>query len=104
MMTKGNWIAAVDVTDPERYKAYIAANAVPFALYGARFLTRGATPEVPEGHVRSRLVVIEFPSLQAAHDCYHSLEYAAAKAHRLGASNADIAIVAGYDGPQPGQG
>ena len=90
--------------DPEGYKAYVAANAVAFALYGGRFLIRGAVPEVPEGHTRARLVVIEFPSLQAATDCYHSPEYAAAMAHRLGKSVIDLAIVAGYDGAQPGQG
>ena len=30
-MAKGYWIAHVDVTDPERYKSYIAANAIAFA-------------------------------------------------------------------------
>ena len=100
-MTKGYWIAQVDVANPDGYKAYIAANAVAFAKYNARFLVRGAVPEVPEGQVRSRLVVIEFPSLQAAHDCYHSPEYAAAKTLRLPHATGDVAIIAGYDGPQP---
>ena len=39
-MAKGYWIAHVDVADPEGYKAYFAANAEPFAKYGARFLVR----------------------------------------------------------------
>ena len=26
-MTKGYWIVRVDITDPEAYKAYVAANA-----------------------------------------------------------------------------
>ena len=29
-MPKGYWIARVDVTDPEAYKNYVAANAAPF--------------------------------------------------------------------------
>ena len=101
-MTKGYWIAQVDVTDAEGYKGYIAANAVAFAKYDARFLVRGALPQVPEGMTRARIVVIEFPSLQAAQDCYHSPEYAAARALRLGNSVADIAIIEGYGGVQPG--
>lgn len=33
-MSKGYWIAHVDISDPEGYKAYQAANAEPFAKYG----------------------------------------------------------------------
>ena len=39
-MLKGYWIARYEVTDPEQYKAYIAANAKPFKDFGARFLVR----------------------------------------------------------------
>src|SRR5690606_21804026 len=37
-MKKGYWIGLVDVGDPEEYKAYVAANAVAFDKYGARFV------------------------------------------------------------------
>ena len=37
-MAKGYWIANVDITDPEGYKAYVAANA---ALEYARSLPPG---------------------------------------------------------------
>ncbi|MCX7299827.1 MAG: DUF1330 domain-containing protein [Rhodobacterales bacterium] len=100
-MTKGYWIAMVDVTDPEGYKAYVAADREAFRTYGARFLTRGGPMDVLEGAVRSRVVVIEFPSWQAAKDCYHSSEYTAAMALRAGRSIMDLAIVEGYDGVQP---
>jgi uncharacterized protein (DUF1330 family) len=101
-MAKGYWVALADVTDPEGYKDYVAANRAAFRAYGARFLTRGGPMVVPEGAVRSRVVVIEFPSLQAAKDCYDSPEYAAAMALRAGRSIMDLAIVEGYDGVQPG--
>ena len=39
-MAKGYWIAHLDVTDPEGYKEYQAANAVAFRKYGGRFLVR----------------------------------------------------------------
>jgi uncharacterized protein (DUF1330 family) len=103
-MARGYWVAFADVTDPEGYKAYIAANAKAFAKYGGRFLVRGGGAQAPEGQPRSRVVVIEFPTHQAALDCYHSPEYAEAMALRQGKSVMDLAIMPGYDGPQPGGG
>jgi uncharacterized protein (DUF1330 family) len=100
-MTKGYWVAFADVTDPEGYKEYIAENAVAFRKYGARFLVRGGKTDTPEGQPRSRVVVIEFPSLQAAQDCYHSPEYARAMARRQGRAIVDLAIIEGYEGAQP---
>ena len=47
-------------------------------------------------------VVIEFPTLQAARDCHASDAYARARAECEGAAEADILIIAGYEGPQPG--
>ena len=81
-MAKGYWVVHADVADPEKYKAYIAANAEAFRKFGARFLARGGRFEVPEGKTRSRNVVIEFPSYRAAVDCWHSPEYARALALR----------------------
>jgi uncharacterized protein (DUF1330 family) len=100
-MSKGYWIVRVDIVDPERYKAYIAANAKPFARYGARFLVRAGKSEAPEGSARSRNAVIEFPSYQAAVDCWHSPEYQDAMKLRLPVSTADIVVIEGYEGPQP---
>ncbi|HXV29003.1 MAG TPA: DUF1330 domain-containing protein [Sinorhizobium sp.] len=100
-MTKGYWVGSVDVIDPEGYKAYIAGNANVFRKFGARFLTRGGQSDMPEGKLRSRIVVIEFPTYEAALECYRSPEYAQAMALRQGRSVMDLAIVEGYDGPQP---
>jgi uncharacterized protein (DUF1330 family) len=100
-MPKGYWIARVDVSDPEKYKDYVAANAVAFKKYGARFLVRGGKFENPEGSSRARNVVIEFPSYQAALDCWYSPEYKRALAIRVPISQGDFVIAEGYDGPQP---
>jgi len=101
-MARGYWIASVDVHDPEAYGRYVAANAVAIAKFGARFLVRGGESRLQEGSVRSRSVVLEFPSYQDALDCYDSPEYQEAKALRLPHSDGDLVIVEGYDGPQPG--
>ena len=96
-MPKGYWIAHGDIHDAEQYEKYKAANAASFAEYGARFVVRGGTQNVPEGNARARTVVIEFPSYQAALDCYNSGSYTAARELRLGVSDSDLVIVEGYD-------
>ncbi len=101
MAPRGYWVGHVDVDDPEAYRAYVAANAKPFAQYGARFLVRAGRHEVVEGAARSRQVVIEFADYETALACYRSPEYQAAKRLRDGASLADLMIVEGYEGPQP---
>jgi uncharacterized protein (DUF1330 family) len=100
-MAKGYWIAHADITDPEGYKAYTIADMAPLGKYGARFLVRGGAQEIVEGQSRSRSVVIEFPSYEAALACYRSAEYQAAAALRKGRAEFDLVIVAGYEGAQP---
>jgi uncharacterized protein (DUF1330 family) len=103
-MPKGYWIARIDVSDPEGYRPYVAANAEPLRKYGARFLVRGGTFEAKEGTSRSRNVVLEFPSYAAALACYQSAEYQRAIALRAPHSVADVIVIEGYDGPQPSDG
>ena len=69
-MPKAYWIAHVDVSDPEAYRAYAAANNEILPKWGGRFVVRAGQSEVMEGALRSRHVVIEFPSYQAALDAY----------------------------------
>ncbi|MGA9177298.1 MAG: DUF1330 domain-containing protein [Desulfobacterales bacterium] len=45
--------------------------------------------------------MIEFPTYQAALDCYKSPEYQEALKLRLQVSTVDLVIIEGYDGPQP---
>jgi len=100
-MLKGYWIVRVDVTDQGQFKAYAAANAATLKRYGARFLVRAGRFTIPEGTTRARNTVVEFPSYQAALDCWNSPEYQAALQLRLPASTIDLVIIEGYDGPQP---
>jgi len=99
-MAKGYWIARVDVSDSEQYMKYVAANSSPLKKFAAHFLVRAGQFEAPEGASRSRNIVIEFPSYQAALDCWNSPEYQAAIKLRQPASTADLVIIEGYDGPQ----
>ena len=90
-----------DVSDPEGYTGYVAVNGKALAKYGARFLARGGKSEPQEGKPRSRIVVLEFPSFDAALECYRSPEYTDAMKLRHGRSVWDMAITEGYEGPQP---
>jgi uncharacterized protein (DUF1330 family) len=100
-MAKGYWIGRVDVSNDEGYKPYAVANPPIFKKYGGRYVVRGGKFESKEGTARSRNVVIEFPSYQAALDCYNSPEYQANIKIRQAAAVADIIVIEGYDGPQP---
>jgi uncharacterized protein (DUF1330 family) len=101
-MPKAYWIAHVTVTDPEQYKLYAAATAGPFKKFGAVMLARGGAHHQLEGSGKARNVVIEFPSLKAALDCYNSKEYQAAKALRAHAGVADVLLVEGVEGAGQG--
>ncbi|TGE02349.1 DUF1330 domain-containing protein [Methylobacterium nonmethylotrophicum] len=101
-MAKGYWVGRVDVTNPEAYKNYVAANGVAFAKFGGRFLVRGGTFEAVIGSSRARNVVIEFPSYDQAIACWHSPEYQAARAKQEGGAEIDLIVIEGYDGVQPG--
>ena len=100
-MAKGYWVAFADLTDPDGYKAYIQENAKAFKKYGGHFLVRGGPSETLEGKPRSRTVVIEFPTYEAALQCYRSPEYAKAMTLRQGKAIMDLVVVQGYEGVQP---
>jgi uncharacterized protein (DUF1330 family) len=100
-MPKGYWIVRVDITDPEQYKEYIAANAEPLHQYGGRFLVRGGGFECMEGESRSRNAVIEFPTYEAALECWKSPGYQRAIKFREKVCTIDLLVIEGYDGPQP---
>ena len=94
-LPKGYWIVHVKVTNEEGYEEYKRASSAPLAKFGGKFLVRGGSQEVPEGPVRARTIVIEFPNFTAAKSCYASKEYKNAQALRIKYSTADVVIVEG---------
>jgi uncharacterized protein (DUF1330 family) len=98
MAKKGYWIGHVNITDPERYKQYVSANAIAFKKYNARFLVRAGESVVAAGSLGGRRhVVIEFDSFATAVACHDSPEYQAALKIRDEASTADLIIIEGYE-------
>ena len=100
-MAKGYWIPHIDVSDPEGYKAYMAATPEAHRKYDGHVVVRGGACEVVEGKGRARNVLREFPDYATALACYRSPEYQANIKVRLPHATADIIVIEGYDGPQP---
>jgi uncharacterized protein (DUF1330 family) len=84
------------VTDPEGYAEYAAlapATAVPF---GGRYLVRGGNGQAIAGEPpAARIVVLEFPSRQAALDWHASPEYQTVLRIREAASTSRVYVVDG---------
>ncbi|MEO0328296.1 MAG: DUF1330 domain-containing protein [Pseudomonadota bacterium] len=93
-------IARVDVTDLEKWKEYAASAGPAVANFGGKYLARGGAHEGLENFEDEgkRIVILEFPDMDAARNWYNSAEYQAAKAKREGAGYARFTLVDGYDG------
>lgn len=90
-------IGDVTVTDPARYQDYAAHTVSTLEPFGGRFIVRGGPGEVLEGAWQpGRLVVIEFPSAQAARDWYASAQYQEILPIRHEASTGSLVLVEGY--------
>ena len=89
------WIARVTVTDAEVYGEYAKLAGPALAKHGGRFLARGGKSQRLEGREHLRNVIVEFPSFEAAVNCYNSADYAEALALALKSSERDVVIVEG---------
>ncbi|MDW8469111.1 MAG: DUF1330 domain-containing protein [Burkholderiales bacterium] len=89
-------IAQVDVKDEALFEEYRRQVPETVARYGGRYLVRGGALETLEGGWSPRrLVVLEFPSVEAARRWYRSPEYAPLLAMRLKAAETKALIVEG---------
>lgn len=70
----------IEVTDPAGYEDYKKLAPPALALYGGKYLARGGKVETLEGDWNpSRLVILEFPSVEQAKAWINSPEYAPAR-------------------------
>lgn len=97
-MPKGYVIFSETTTDEARFSAYVE-KAVPTVLEsGGRPIIFHDGPEVLEGKWNgARIVVVEFPSVEAARNWYHSPAYQAVIGERHASADANAIIVAGVD-------
>lgn len=80
-------IAEMKISDPERYKRYMAEAAAAVVAFGGEYLVRGGRHETLEGGWQpSRIGIVRFPTYEQARAFYDSQQYRAARAKRLGAT------------------
>lgn len=96
-VAKGYWIVQVDVADAEGYKPYMQANGMPIAAHGGKFLIRNGQHVGVEGSMRPRIVVIEFPSYEAALACYRSQAYQSIIPLRSKVAECDFTVIEGFE-------
>lgn len=89
-------VVETDIHDPERYELYKRAAPAAVAAGRGRFIARGGEVAVLEGDWQpKRLVLLEFPDLEAAKRFYESPEYQKAKRLREGAAGFNMVAVDG---------
>ena len=93
-------VADIDVTDEKAYEEYKKITPGAIAAYGGRFLVRGGKVDPKEGNwAPTRLVVVEFPSMEQAKKFYDSPEYAPALAIRLKHARSRLVLAEGATPP-----
>jgi uncharacterized protein (DUF1330 family) len=97
-MMKAYVVAAETPKDEAMFSEY--AKAVPATLeaFSGKFIVRGGNLKLLEGEwPHSRLVIIEFPSREAAEAWYRSPEYQKIIGLRLSSAVTNLIIVEGQD-------
>src|SRR5579863_740566 len=88
-------VAEIDVTDASAYEPYKKMAGESIQRHGGRFLARGGRTVSLEGEKPKRVVVVEFPTVDAAEKFYHSPDYQTAVKIRQKASKGRLYIVEG---------
>jgi uncharacterized protein (DUF1330 family) len=90
------WISIYpEVIDQARFAAYAKLAGPALEASGGTYLVRGLPELVYEGGEMTRVVVIEFASVEAARDAHDSVAYQEALAALDGGAVRDLRIVPG---------
>jgi uncharacterized protein (DUF1330 family) len=89
-------IANVNVQDATLFEEYRRRVPETLAKHGGRYLVRGGPHQTLEGGwTPSRVVLLEFPSLEQARRWYESDDYREPKALRMKCALTDVVLVEG---------
>jgi uncharacterized protein (DUF1330 family) len=92
----GYIIANVTVTNPAQYDEYRKWSSVAMQVHGAQVCVRGGKVAVLEGDwTPERLVILKFPTFDAARAFYDTPEYLKAREARAGAAIMRMIVVEG---------
>ncbi len=89
-------ILDIDVIDAEAFARYKELGPPAVAAFGGRYLVRGGKVETLEGSWRpSRLVILEFPTVESGRAWWASVEYGPAKALRQASARTELLLIEG---------
>ena len=89
-------IVDIKVTDPIRYEDYKRLAAPTVELYGGKYIARGGKTETLEGDWSpTRLVILQFDSLEQAKNWLNSTEYSEARSLRHEAAISNMVVIEG---------
>ena len=93
---KAYWVAVYkDLENLEDLKKYAEKATTAIKKYNGKILVRGGKAETVEGSPSPRTIIIEFPSLDNALNCYNSEDYQNAKKIAERSFNRHVQIVEG---------
>jgi uncharacterized protein (DUF1330 family) len=89
-------LANVTVTNPTQYEDYRKFSSLAMQAHGAEVCIRGGAVQVLEGDwTPERVVLLKFPSKEAAQAFYDSPEYGRARQAREGAAVMRMVLIEG---------
>jgi uncharacterized protein (DUF1330 family) len=89
-------VVETDIHDAEQYELYKQASPAAVEAGGGRFIARGGDVAILEGDWQpKRLVLLEFPDLDATKRFYESPEYQDARRLREGAARLNMVAIEG---------
>jgi len=89
-------LANITVTNAEQYEEYKKLSSAAMKTHGAEVCVRGGKVEVLEGDwTPERVVLLKFPSVEAARKFNDSVEYGAARKSRQGAAVMRMVLIEG---------
>jgi len=96
-MAKGYWVVAYHaIKNQDAFQAYAKLAMPAVQAAGGKYLIRGNPAKTYESGMNQRVVVIEFPSLQAAIACHDAAAYQEALKHLAGdAVKRDLRVLEG---------
>lgn len=90
-------VVDITVNDPQTYERYKLLAPASIAAYHGRYLVRGGRMEALEGEWEpSRLVILEFPTSEAAKAWWDSEEYSGAKTLRQACAETAMLLIEGF--------
>lgn len=89
-------IVDINVHDPVRYEEYKKLAAPTVELYGGKYIARGGRTETLEGDWSpSRLVILQFDTLEQAKEWLNSPEYSGPRKIRHETATSSMVVIEG---------